>query len=323
VQAVDARGNRSASSPQAQVVVAGDTTAPTVSVTAPATNASLSGTVSVTATAADAVGVESVQFKLDGQDLEAADTSAPFSINWNTTTAADGRHTLTAIARDASGNTRTSAGIPVEVHNTGVVAAYGFDEASGATATDTVNTNTGTIAGALRVADGRFGKALSFDGTNDQVTIAPSSALNLSGGMTLEAWIKPTTLENWRTVILKENSGTLTYGLFASTDGQVPAGSVFTNAEYRASAVAGVALATWTHIAMSWDGATLKTFIDGAEVASQPAPAPLLVSNGQVRIGGESVRNGWFHGLVDEVRIYSRALSATQIATDMNRAVNP
>jgi hypothetical protein len=323
VQAVDARGNRSTSSPQAQAVVAGDTTAPTVSVTAPADNASLSGTVSVTADAADAVGVQSVQFKLNGQDLESADTSAPFSINWNTTTAADGRHTLTAVARDASGNSTTATEIDVEVHNTGVVAAYGFDEASGTDAIDTVNTNTGTIAGATRVADGRFGKALSFDGTNDQVTIAPSGALNLSGGMTLEAWIKPTTLENWRTVILKENSGTLTYGLFASTDAQVPAGSVFTNAEYRASAVAGVALSTWTHIAMSWDGTTLKTFVDGAEVASQPAPAPLLVSSGQVRIGGESVRNGWFNGLIDEVRIYSRALSATEIGADMNLAVNP
>ncbi len=60
-------------------------------------------------TASDTVGVTSVQFKLDGQDLGAADTASPYSLSWDTTTATDGPHTLTAVARDATGNTTTSA----------------------------------------------------------------------------------------------------------------------------------------------------------------------------------------------------------------------
>jgi hypothetical protein len=324
VQAADARGNLSPSSPQASAVVTGDTTAPTVSVTAPNNNASLSGTVQVTANASDAAGVASVQFKLDGQDLMDPDTTAPYAISWDTTTTGDGRHTLTAVAKDATGNTTTATTRNVEVHNTGAVAAYGFDEASGGTVTDTVSTNTGTISGATRVVDGRFGKALSFDGTNDQVTVAPTNALNLSSGMTLEAWVKPTALGNWRSVIYKENTGSLAYALFASTStAEVPTGTVFTNAEYSAPAAGGLPLATWTHISMTWDGTTLKTYVDGAMVASQAAPAPLITSTGQLRIGGENVRNGWFNGYIDEVRIYGRPLSATEIAADMNKPVNP
>ena len=61
-----------------------DTTAPTVSITAPANGATVSGTVTVSATASDNVGVVGVQFLLDGANLGAEDTSSPYSISWNT-----------------------------------------------------------------------------------------------------------------------------------------------------------------------------------------------------------------------------------------------
>ena len=109
-----------------------DTTPPAVSITAPAAGANVSGTTTVTATASDAVGVAGVQFLLDGASLGAEDTTSPYSVSWNTTTAANGPHTLTARARDAAGNTATSTAVNVVVTNGGrTVAAYGFDEAAG------------------------------------------------------------------------------------------------------------------------------------------------------------------------------------------------
>lgn len=95
-----------------------DTTPPTVSMTAPASAATVSGTVTVSATAADNVGVAGVQFQLDGVNLGAEDPSSPYSISWNTTSATNGAHTLTAIARDAAGNKTTSAAVSVTVNNT-------------------------------------------------------------------------------------------------------------------------------------------------------------------------------------------------------------
>jgi hypothetical protein len=59
-----------------------------------------------------------VQFKLDGANLASEDTSAPYSVSWNSTTATNGSHTLTAVARDAAGNTTTSAPVQVTVNNT-------------------------------------------------------------------------------------------------------------------------------------------------------------------------------------------------------------
>ena len=80
-----------------------DVTAPTVSITAP-TGGTISGTVSVDAAASDNVGIVGVQFKVDGVNLGAEDTSTPYSVAWNTTSATNGTHTLSAVARDAAGN---------------------------------------------------------------------------------------------------------------------------------------------------------------------------------------------------------------------------
>src|SRR5205814_7774085 len=94
-----------------------DTTAPSVGITAPSSGATLSGTVTVTADASDNVAVAGVQFQLDGANLGAETTMAPYSTSWDTTTASDASHTLTAIARDAAGNITTASGVPVTVTN--------------------------------------------------------------------------------------------------------------------------------------------------------------------------------------------------------------
>ncbi len=111
----DAAGNPTTSS---AVAVTVDNSAPTVSLTAPTAGATVSGTVTVSATASDNVGVVGVQFRLDGVNLGAEDTTSPYSIAWNTTTTSNGPHSLTAVARDAAGNPTTSSAVAVTVNNT-------------------------------------------------------------------------------------------------------------------------------------------------------------------------------------------------------------
>ncbi|MBI4638147.1 MAG: Ig-like domain-containing protein [Candidatus Rokubacteria bacterium] len=94
-----------------------DTLPPSVSLTTPTSGATTSGTVTVAASASDDTGVIGVQFKLDGANLGAEVTAAPYSVSWNTTTALDGIHTLTALARDAAGNIAESAPVSVGVLN--------------------------------------------------------------------------------------------------------------------------------------------------------------------------------------------------------------
>ena len=85
-----------------------DTTRPTICLTAPAADATVKGTaVVVSAAAGDDLGVKGVQFRLDGVNLGSEDTTSAYKVSWNSTTAANGTHTLSAVARDAAGNTRT------------------------------------------------------------------------------------------------------------------------------------------------------------------------------------------------------------------------
>src|SRR5437762_1857965 len=119
-RARDAAGNATTSGAVTVTVSNGpppDTTPPTVSITSPASGQTVSGTTSVTADAADNVGVAGVQFLLDGANLGAEDTSAPYSVSWDTTTASNASHTLTARARDAAGNATTSSAVTVTVAN--------------------------------------------------------------------------------------------------------------------------------------------------------------------------------------------------------------
>jgi hypothetical protein len=113
--AADAAGN-SASTAVMSVNVANDTTAPTVAMGSPASGATVTGTITVTATASDNVGVVKVDFYVDGV-LSATDTSSPYSFSWNTTTLSNGSHTLQAIAADAAGNSASTPLRSVAVFN--------------------------------------------------------------------------------------------------------------------------------------------------------------------------------------------------------------
>jgi hypothetical protein len=95
----------------------GDTVPPSVTVTYPANNAVVSGTTSITAAAADNVGVAGVQLQVSGVNLGPEITSGAYAANWNTAAGLNGTYTVTAIARDAAGNMTTSAAVTVTVNN--------------------------------------------------------------------------------------------------------------------------------------------------------------------------------------------------------------
>ena len=117
-RARDAAGNQRSSSSRTVTIAnpAPDAVPPTVTITNPPAGSTVSGVLTVSATAADNPGVVGVQFKLDGANLGAEDTAAPYAVSWSTTATANGAHTLTATARDAAGNSTTAA-VPVAVDN--------------------------------------------------------------------------------------------------------------------------------------------------------------------------------------------------------------
>lgn len=92
----------------------------------------------------------------------------------------------------------------------GLVAAYGFEEPSGRSVVDSSPAgNDGMLDGASRTGAGRFGRALSFDGVDDLVSVPDAGSLDLDEGMTLEAWVRPRAYEGWQTALVKERPGGL------------------------------------------------------------------------------------------------------------------
>lgn len=206
----------------------------------------------------------------------------------------------------------------------GLVAAYGFEEGRGVTTADASgNRNDGNTGRATWTKNGKFGNALEFNGYNAMVSIADSPTLDLVNGMTLEAWVKPARNSNWRSVILKESPDDLSYGLYSNDDGTRPGVWVRSGSKTSFTRGATLPLHAWTHVAATFDGSRLRFYQNGVLKSTLSISHKIEASQGPLRLGGNSVWGEWFSGLIDEVRVYNRALSANEIKTDMNRPVQP
>src|SRR6202042_986555 len=106
--ATDTSNNKTTSAGVSITVKNQATNPVSVSIVAPVAGAAVSGTISITAPATATAGVAGVQFLFDGADLVAKVTASPYSISWNTTTASEGSHTLSATATDTQGNAATA-----------------------------------------------------------------------------------------------------------------------------------------------------------------------------------------------------------------------
>lgn len=202
----------------------------------------------------------------------------------------------------------------------GLVASYGFNEGSGTTATDSSgNGHVGALAGPTWIATGKNGGALNFDGVNDRVNVASTPKLELATAFTISAWAYPTNVIGWRTVAMK---GAADYDLYTSAVNNFPGTQASIAGDWR-ELFGPFTLATnaWVHIAGTYDGAAQRLYVNGVEVASRAQTGAIRTSTNPLTIGGNVNWGEYFAGRLDDVRVYSRALSATEITSDMNTSV--
>ena len=148
----------------------------------------------------------------------------------------------------------------------GLVAAYNFDEGTGSSTNDASgNGNTGTILNAFWRSSGKNGKAILFNGTTSRIDVNDSNSLDLTTNMTLEAWVKPTTLPTgFRTILHKERANGDSYALYANHDINRPSGEIHTASGYsEVTGTAKVPVTTWTHLATTYDGTKLRLYVNG------------------------------------------------------------
>lgn len=260
--------------------------------------------------------------------------------SWNfgdgtTSTTANPVHTYTAAGTFSAqltvsdGTSSTSASIltitttvPV---STGPVAAYGFEEGSGSTVTDSSgNGNSGIISSATWTNGGKYGYALVFNGSNAIITINNSASLNLNSALTLEAWVNPSALGSWKNLLYKPQGSTgLSYVLQGSSSTTKVPSLALSMCSSNLMAPSPLTVGTWSHVAATYDGTTMTFYVNGSPVASRPQTGAIVTSTNALTIGGNAFASEYWNGIIDEVRIYNRALSATEITNDMATAIIP
>lgn len=207
----------------------------------------------------------------------------------------------------------------------GPVGVWKLDEGSGTTVTDSSgNGNNGTMLGGVSWGQGVFGPGLVFNGTNGQIKVSDNHALEPAGAVTVSAWFKNDGSPGvYRYIVAKGGNGCIaaSYGLYSGPNGGLQFyvsqqhGTV-----YARSPDAGQKVwdGNW-HLAVgTYDGSTIRLYVDGVQVGSGTAyPGSLeylLPNSNDFYIGNyPSCQPHWFLGSIDDVMVWSRALSASDV----------
>jgi PKD repeat protein len=241
----------------------------------------------------------------DGQDYDHW-FPAPHTYAFN------GTYNVTVTPYDSEGGS-TSQTIEVTVGdcvppdlNDGLVAHYPFN---GGASDESGNGNDGTVYGAAIAAD-RFGipgKAYLFDGINDYIQVARSSSLDITGRLTMAAWVYAHTVPWGVTAVVEKEISSMGYNIHLLSPNAI-------HVRVDGGVVEGGLIETnqWHFLAGVHDGTDLIMYIDGIEIARTAESLPTRVPDKDLFIGSWQMSR-FFDGLIDDVRIYDRALAPSEI----------
>jgi len=182
-------------------------------------------------------------------------------------------------------------------------------------ANDSVGTNTGTLVGGASYAPGEVGQAFLLDGSSGYVSIPDSASLDaMVTNITIELWIlvnQTTPNSDWRGIVTKGNHSW-------RLQGTSQASTIYFTANGLSAGLKGnqnVNDGQWHHVAAVYDGTNIYLYVDGSLDASTPATGSIIQDSFPVALGAnlDAPSPYYFNGLLDEVSIYNRALSAAEI----------
>lgn len=187
-------------------------------------------------------------------------------------------------------------------------------------AKDLTGTNHGTLSGGASFATGKVGQAFSFDGINGTVVVPDSSSLRLTNQVTIETWINLRTVATDFAIASKISSGTGLNGYELGIGGNNTLFAQFNSPggfwpQFAISYASPIVTGVWYHVAWTYDQSAMKLYLNGLPVATNIIGAHAIsTSSSDFRISGAD-NHVYFNGLIDELAVYNRALSAGEIAT--------
>lgn len=202
-------------------------------------------------------------------------------------------------------------------------------------ANDIVDSNHGSLRNGATFAAGKVDQAFSFDGLNDFVQIADSPNLNAGNAITIDVWVKAVSTGGFQFLVSKFNANSRpppgnpaddSYALYILPAGglqwqveTIVGGTIFDNILTVTSVK--VLDNQFHHVAGTYDGAVMKVYLDGALVGSKNANGSIPVSSTVLILGGgfnDGIPQFFLNGLLDEVEIYGRSLSGSEIQSIFN-----
>lgn len=191
-------------------------------------------------------------------------------------------------------------------------------------ANDIIGSNHGTLKGGATFAPGKVGQAFSLDGVNDYIHVAESPTLDIVDKITIEAWIYPNlfsglpdyVISKYIAYNLQVHSGRVVFGLSGPNGKELYGDSI-------------LEIGKWSHIAGVYDGSAMKIYVNGVLDKTEGFAFPINNANWDFFIGAGCAPpicnsyNNLFNGLIDEVSIYNRALTAAEIRAIVTPGVPP
>ncbi|QQG44288.1 MAG: DUF2341 domain-containing protein [Candidatus Roizmanbacteria bacterium] len=209
----------------------------------------------------------------------------------------------------------------------GLVGYWKMDETASPAVDSSGNGNSGTWTGDATSAVGKFGNGVTLDGTGDYVSLGNPAVLRYGSAITLSVWVKPTvTLQSGSPAesFIRKESGWSGYDLFYDgTNGRIMAildnGTFNGYVTYNTNLTAG----TWYHIVLTYDNSTGVIYVNGAQAASRSFATTVADSGVNLTLGAADGGSSAFNGVLDEARIYNRALSPGEVSQLYNWAPGP
>jgi hypothetical protein len=188
-------------------------------------------------------------------------------------------------------------------------------------ALDAIGTNHGSLQNGAGFAAGKFGQAFNFDGVDDQIVVPHNSNLNAGTAITIAAWVNPASMGHGRPIAQKRSSGNVGGYTFEMThQGFSPDNGLqwivwINGAPWTLQTPPNVLQpGVWRHVAATYDGASMKIFVDGTQRASLAISGAVDDSSASFVVGRNVVVPSFaWHGLIDEVEVYQRPLNAAEI----------
>lgn len=205
-----------------------------------------------------------------------------------------------------------------------LISSWTADAISGTVVSDSADGNNGTLVNGATTAPGKIGQAFSLDGINDYVQIPDALNLDSMDQVTVSAWFKLNSINKYQWIVSKAaviGTGSNSYSMWYDSASKKVFAAMESISGGTTIATAGTLIDTtgFHHVALTYDGATFKLFLDGVQQASAPltgavrgTPYPVLI--GRRATTGTDGQGDAFAGLIDEVKIFNRGLADCEVA---------